>query len=150
MITNLSKQKLFFLKSVFFTVLFTTCFLLLILNYIKTQENMLRSRIYPNVYIDNINMGWKTKNERIKEVLNCDTSIIINNGEEAGEKFSHVVVNVIPRNKDDKINFNWNFKKIDETELNELTSKLKIQIKKEEKVREEIKERQPYKIRRIP
>ena len=88
--------------------------------------------------------------KRIKEVLNCDTSIIINNGEEAGEKFSHVVVNVIPRNKDDKINFNWNFKKIDETELNELTSKLKIQIKKEEKVREEIKERQPYKIRRIP
>ncbi|MEK6932749.1 MAG: HIT family protein [Nanoarchaeota archaeon] len=88
--------------------------------------------------------------KRIKEILNCDTSIIVNNGEDAGENFSHVIINVIPRKKDDKLNFNWNFKKIDENELNELTSKLKFQVKKEEKVREEIKERQPYRIRRIP
>ena len=94
--------------------------------------------------------GTNLVSKRIKEILNCDTSIIVNNGEDAGENFSHVIINVIPRKKDDKLNFNWNFKKIDENELNELTSKLKFQVKKEEKVREEIKERQPYRIRRIP
>jgi len=68
MITKHSKQNLFFLKVIFFTVLFTITSLLLILNYIKTQENTLNNRIYPNVYVDNINVGWKTNNEAINIV----------------------------------------------------------------------------------
>ena len=67
MITNQPRQSLFFLKIIFFTVLFTVTPLVLILNYIKTQENILNDKIYPNVYIDKINVGWKTKKDVVKE-----------------------------------------------------------------------------------
>ena len=86
--------------------------------------------------------------KRIKEVFGYDTNIFIANGENAGQKFEHLVINVIPRYKDDKINFNWEFNQTSEKALNELASKLKFEVKKEEP--RKIIERAPSKIRRLP
>ncbi len=91
--------------------------------------------------------------KKIKEVLNCDSNIFIANGEEAGEKFEHVVVNIIPRHKDDGINFSWNFNKTSEKQLNEIANKLKIEVKKPEKIKENLRniENLEYKkLKRIP
>jgi vancomycin resistance protein YoaR len=41
---------------------------ILILNYIKAQENLLDDGIYPNVFIDNVNMGWKPKTQAVGEI----------------------------------------------------------------------------------
>ena len=87
--------------------------------------------------------------KRIKEVLGYDTNILISNGTNAGEKFEHLVINVIPRYEDDNLNFNWNFNKFTEDELNELTNKLKFEIKKAEEPRKLI-EREAIRIRRMP
>jgi len=87
--------------------------------------------------------------KRMKEVLNADTNILISNGEDAGEKFEHVVINVIPRYKDDGINLNWEFTKTSEKQLKELSSKLKFEIKKPEVVRK-IEEREGSFPKRVP
>ena len=87
--------------------------------------------------------------KQIKEVLGHDSTILVSNGEVAGQKFEHLVINIIPRYKDDGLNFNWELKGTSEKELNELTRKLKFEIKKEpEKIK--IEERKPHKIIRIP
>ncbi len=87
--------------------------------------------------------------KKIKETLDNDSTIIVANGENAGEKFGHLVVNIIPRSKDDKIDFSWNFNKIEEKELIDLSKKLKIEIQKKEEPKK-IEEREVYRIKRIP
>jgi len=70
--------------------------------------------------------------KRIKEVLNYDTTILVSNGEFAGQKIDHVIINVIPRYKNDDIKFKWSLSKANEHELNELAFKLRLETKKEE------------------
>jgi len=87
--------------------------------------------------------------KQIKEVLGHDSNILVSNGEHAGQKFGHLVINIIPRYKDDELDFNWEFKGTSEKELNELARKLKFEIKKEPE-KTKIEERKPRKIIRIP
>lgn len=75
---------------------------------------------------------------KINEKLNADSNIFVANGENSGQRIEHLVVNVIPRYKDDKINFNWDMKKSNEKELNELVNKLKFQEEKKEVKKEKI------------
>ena len=86
--------------------------------------------------------------KRIKEVFDYDTNIFIANGVNAGQKFEHLVINIIPRYSGDNLNLAWQPKPTSEKELNELVSKLKFEIKKEE-VRK-IETREPKKIIRLP
>ena len=87
--------------------------------------------------------------KRVKEVLGYDTNIFVANGQDAGEKFEHLVINIIPRYKNDNINFTWDFNKTSEKELNELANKLKFEIEKKEKIKE-IEEKEFNKITRLP
>jgi len=40
---------------------------------------------------------------RLYEVFQCDASVLINNGEKAGQKLPHASVHIIPRYDDDKV-----------------------------------------------
>lgn len=87
--------------------------------------------------------------KRIKEIFDYDTNIFVSNGLDAGEKFEHLSVNIIPRYKNDNINFTWEFNKTSEKELNELADKLKFEIKKKKEIKK-IEERELKKITRLP
>jgi len=87
--------------------------------------------------------------KKIKEVFSYDTNIFVSNGQDAGEKFEHLSVNIIPRYKNDNINFTWEFNKTSEKELNELANKLKFNIEKKEEIKK-IEEREFKKITRLP
>lgn len=87
--------------------------------------------------------------KKIKENLGYDSNILISNGENAGEKFGHLVINIIPRYEDDNINFAWKFNKVEEKDLMELVNKLKFEIKKQEPVKKII-EREFVRVRRLP
>jgi len=75
------------------------------------------------------------------------TNVIIQNGVAAGQKKPHVEINVIPRQENDGINFQWMPKKLTEDEME--TSEVQIkeilegketEVIEEEKGPEEIKE----------
>ncbi len=63
MIPNPEGKQLFFLRLVLFTLLSFFIITVLITNYILAQEKKLADRVFPNVYIDKINVGNKTKKE---------------------------------------------------------------------------------------
>ncbi len=58
------------------------------------------------------------------------TNIIINNGLSAGQKFPHAVIDVIPRNENDKLKLDWVPKKAEEAELADVEFILKENGKK--------------------
>lgn len=57
-------------------------------NYITSQEKKLSDRIYPNVYIDNKNVGWKTRDE-LKQLYN-----------QKNQKYDNVVIKIIYQNQE--------------------------------------------------
>lgn len=72
------------------------------------------------------------------ETTNAEgTNIFVANGLAAGQKMPHVVVHIIPRFKDDKVNFGWDKKEISEEDMDKLVksmgSKLKLPVVKEKK-----------------
>ena len=69
------------------------------------------------------------------------TNILVNNGIVAGQMVPHVVVNVIPRFKDDKVRLGWEKTEVNDEEMNELAVEISKNlknkvIKKEEKIEE--------------
>jgi len=80
---------------------------------------------------------------KIYELFQADTSIIINNGEKAGQKLNHVSIHIIPRYENDGINLEWQPNKAPEEELKELSQKLMIP-KEIPKVEEKIEEIEDY------
>ena len=70
--------------------------------------------------------------KRIKDILNADSNILIDNGEKAGQKINHVIINIIPRYSNDNLDFSWQLNKANENELRNLANKLKIEIKEEQ------------------
>ena len=79
---------------------------------------------------------------KIYDVLQTDTSIIINNGDKAGQKLPHASISIIPRYENDNIKIEWESNKAPEEELKELSKKLIIsrEIPKVEEVVEEIED----------
>ncbi len=83
-------------------------------------------------------------------------NLFIANGTIAGQKVPHLVIHLIPRFKDDKINFAWNPKKITDEELAQLEVLLReeasnIFFKREEKeVVEKIEPEEDFEEERIP
>jgi len=81
--------------------------------------------------------------DKIYQVLEADTSIIINNGLNAGQKVNHISIHIIPRYENDKISIEWQSNKASEEELKELSQKLMIQKeipKREEPIIKEIED----------
>jgi histidine triad (HIT) family protein len=62
----------------------------------------------------------------IFETLNIQgTNIFVSNGIAAGQKVAHFMINVIPRNENDKINLQWPPKQLSEEEMSTVELKLK-------------------------
>jgi len=71
-------------------------------------------------------------------------NIFLASGYAAGQKSDHVMIHIIPRQEEDKINFNWEGKKLSENEFSDIQRLLyleSIEVKKinEEKPKEDIK-----------
>ena len=83
---------------------------------------------------------------KLYEEFNCGTNIFIANGGEAGQFIGHFSVAIIPRFKDDNVNFNFIGELIKEEKLIKLSERLKI-----EEFKEEIKEEEyDYEEERVP
>ena len=57
------------------------------------------------------------------------TNILIQNGQPAGQKHNHTILNVIPRFENDNLQVGWQPKPSDEGELSSLESKIKDETK---------------------
>jgi|SRR3989344_1930820 len=71
-------------------------------------------------------------------------NIVISEGILAGQKFDHLVVNIIPRSNGDKISIEWKGNTVDEKELLDIKEKIvqgfPVEIKKHEEIKpEEVK-----------
>ena len=64
--------------------------------------------------------------KKIYEALNADANIMINNGQNAGQKINHISISIIPRYENDSINLELSQKKALEEELKELSKILMI------------------------
>lgn len=53
------------------------------------------------------------------------TNVLINNGIDAGQEFSHFMINLIPRKEGDKIDFNWKTKQLTVEEMSTIELNLK-------------------------
>lgn len=92
------------------------------------------------------------------------TNVMINEGVVAGQKHAHMLIHVLPRKKDDGLNFDWAQKQVPEESMNKILELLKvpegvpeeIEVKKEEPLKTEEKKEirsEDYRIkqlRRIP
>ena len=77
--------------------------------------------------------------QKLFEIYQCDTNVLINNGAHAGQKVDHFSISVIPRFKDDGFNIIAKTKQASDEELGNVSKKL--YIVKEVKIKEpEIKE----------
>ena len=56
------------------------------------------------------------------------TNIFVENGVAAGQKYSHLIVNIIPRMPDDGINLDWQPKQLTEEEMSTVELNIKDQI----------------------
>ena len=52
------------------------------------------------------------------------TNIYVSNGKEAGQRFDHLVIHIIPRKEKDKVSFVWQPQKADPKELEEIKEKI--------------------------
>ncbi len=95
----------------------------------------------PNNVIEKIGLYSKYFSMILFESLKCEgTNIYVENGTSAGQLIPHFAVSLIPRWKDDNINFSWIPKPMPQNEFDIILDKLKenlsfedIEIKKEEK-----------------
>ena len=96
-------------------------------------------------------VAHKISNALIEGLKAEGTSIFVANGTVAGQTAPHVLINVIPRFSGDNIDFSWNHKKIDETEMDKTLEAIKFRIRKETPKIENNKERKNIKEdQRIP
>ena len=73
-----------------------------------------------------------------KEKLDYDSNIFVANGGYAGQNVDHVIVHVIPRYKNDKVELTWQPKKASQEKLQELMLLLKVKDEKKEVKKEKI------------
>src|SRR3989344_8531923 len=77
---------------------------------------------------------------KVYDVFKTGCNIFVANGAEAGQRLNHLVVHVIPRFQNDRINFIWQGKKLEEKELKEIANKMKIEIEKKKPITSIVKE----------
>ena len=54
------------------------------------------------------------------------TNVIVNNGLDAGQEFPHVVIHVLPRKENDKLDFEWKSKQVTEQSLKAMKNRIQI------------------------
>lgn len=87
--------------------------------------------------------------KKIYDELSADSSIVIQNGANAGQKLNHASIHIIPRYENDSLNLEFPQKKAEEEELKEISQKLMIE-KEVPKIEEKIEEIDYEEDERIP
>jgi len=88
--------------------------------------------------------------KRIFEVFGKDTNIFVANGVNAGQRAGHLIVHVIPRDKDDGVELEWEGKNVEKKTLDELKGKLFFEDEKEKPMIKMIDEEEYEEGVRIP
>lgn len=87
-------------------------------------------------------------NNAAHDAVNSDgTNVLVAVGEAAGQRIGHLIVHIIPRFKNDGLDFSWDLKKISEAELEKIAELLKSKLKVEKKEEVKIKKIIPRKER---
>ena len=63
-------------------------------------------------------------------------NVYIANGQGAGQNLPHVSVHIIPRFKDDKVQFAWENQEVKEKEMDKLAEKIRSKVKPKEEKKE--------------
>ena len=66
----------------------------------------------------------------VKDIKAQGINILVASGYAAGQKADHIVVHIIPRFQDDKINFDWTPKEINEEDLDRIKGLIKFEKEK--------------------
>ena len=75
------------------------------------------------------------------DVTNAEgTNILVANGLAAGQKAPHISVHIIPRFKNDKVQFAWEGKEVKEEEMTKLAKKISAKLKGESAKKKEIED----------
>jgi len=112
--------------------------------------------LFPKMHYENsfemdeiaINHIWNVANsigKKLIEVVNAEgINFFVANGEAAGQRVGHFLIHIIPRFKDDNINFAWAPKEVSEEDMNLIVNSFQgfyvESPKKEEKVEEVVEE----------
>lgn len=67
-------------------------------------------------------------------------NIFVGEGQVAGQNIPHFLIHIIPRFKDDGIDFRWNNKQIPDSEMKEIHEKIMNGVRSFEEVREEVQQ----------
>ena len=94
------------------------------------KEHYMMMPMVPDEVIGHLGVISKYLADLLKEAFNAnDVNVFIANGAAAGQQSQHFMMHVIGRYKDDNLNFNLKGKsKLSDSELNELTEKLKLKL----------------------
>ncbi len=81
---------------------------------------------------EDLNYIFKVANDLANSIVKAINAqgfnLYFSNGEAAGQKVSHLMIHIIPRFNEDKINFTWQPKKISEEEMDKIVKKIKEKI----------------------
>lgn len=93
------------------------------------KEHYMMMPMVPDEVLGHLSVISKYLSDLLKESMDAkDTTIYMANGAAAGQQVQHFMIHVIPRYKDDGLNFNVQGNPLPEQELQGLTEKLKLKL----------------------
>lgn len=93
------------------------------------KEHYMIMPMVPDEVLGHLSVISKSLADLLKETFGCDdTTVFIANGAAAGQQSQHFMMHVIPRYKDDGLNFNLEGSSLTEKELSDLSEKLKNKL----------------------
>lgn len=93
------------------------------------KEHYMMMPMVPDEVIGHLGVISKLLSDLLKKTFFAkDVSVFVANGAAAGQQSQHFMMHVIPRYKDDNLNFNLEGSKLSEQELNNLAEKIKLKL----------------------
>lgn len=97
---------------------------------VTTKDHFPIMEQVPDYLIDHLFRIVNTVSISLFELLKVQgTNMIVNNGIAAGQEHAHFMVNIIPRSENDKIDFQWQPKQLNEEEMSTVELALKEETK---------------------
>ncbi len=96
-----------------------------------------------------INIANELGKNMVKSIKAEGVNIFVASGYAAGQKVDHIIMHIIPRFKEDGVNFSWPLKEIDDSDLERIKGIIKIEPKPK-KVEKKIIPEEDTEIERIP
>jgi histidine triad (HIT) family protein len=93
------------------------------------KEHYMMMPMVPDEVLGHLSVISKYLSDLLKEAFDTkESTIYMANGAAAGQQVQHFMIHVIPRYKDDGLNFNIKGNSLSEQELHTLTEKLKVKL----------------------